>query len=248
MKINVQDILKDFSTMWKEHWSYVAGAADYGRVDCSGAFVWSYKQRGCTIYHGSNRIARKEVLELYPIKNAQIIPGMVAFKARTSTPLNINGYSLPDSYKKGGAHYNGDLLDYYHIGLVDETGKYVYNAQSESTGFVRSDISKGGWSHVGLLLQVDYAKKKTETPTTDIQKEIQSDVNPIGTGIVIASTGNYVKMRRSPNTNESLYWNIPINSSVDILSKSENDWTKIRYNGREGYMMSKYLNVDNANG
>ena len=249
-KIAVQDILKDFSTMWKEHWSYLAGAANRRQVDCSGAFVWSYKQHGCNIYHGSNRIARTEVLELYPIKNAQIIPGMVAFKARSSIPLNLNGYSLPDSYKKGGAYYNGDLLDYYHVGLVDETGKFVYNAQSVSTGFVRSDISKGGWSHVGLLLQVDYAKKKeevsTKPPETPKETVVETKTNPIGKAVVSAPTGNYVKMRRSPSKSESLYWDIPVNSLVEVLSESENSWTKIRYNGRDGYMMSMYL--DDANG
>ena len=73
-KIAVSDILGDFQRMLDEHWKYTAGASETGNVDCSGAFVWAHRQHGQRIYHGSNRIARTEIVELVPISAAK--PGM----------------------------------------------------------------------------------------------------------------------------------------------------------------------------
>lgn len=78
-KIAVSAILGDFQRMLDEHWKYTAGAAEAGNVDCSGAFVWSYRQHGQSIYHGSNRIARTEIVELVPISAAK--PGMAVLSA-----------------------------------------------------------------------------------------------------------------------------------------------------------------------
>ena len=58
-------------------------------------------------------MARVEVKELLPISQAK--PGMIAFKKREP---GEEGYNLPDDYLLGGSHYNGDLADYHHVGLV----------------------------------------------------------------------------------------------------------------------------------
>ena len=99
--------------------------------DCSGAFVRAYKSAGLSIYHGSNRIARVSVRQLLPPDQAR--PGMAAFKG--SRP-GEKGYDLPGEYRPGGQYYTGDLVDYYHIGLVDSDPQYVINAQSTQTGVV----------------------------------------------------------------------------------------------------------------
>ena len=166
-KIPVANILADFQRMEREHWKYSSDTA-LGQVDCSGAFVWSYKQHGLSIYHGSNRIARRYVLDLVPYANAKaqglIVPGIAAFKTRRPGDPK---YALPSSYRKGGAYYNGDLLDYYHIGLVDEDTGYVLNAQGTATGFVRSPITQN-WSHVALLKDVAYDGELPEADTVTI--------------------------------------------------------------------------------
>lgn len=244
MKIQVNQILSDFKMMWEEKWSY-GSDVKRGQVDCSGAFVWSYQQHGRSIYHGSNRIARTEVIKLIPIKEAKIVPGMAVFKAKEPPFLfNTNGYSLPDSYKKGGAYYNGDLNDYYHIGLVAEDSKSVYNAQNLQNGFVKSDISKG-WTHVAYLTQVEYNKVSVKEPEVKIKETVQNASSNLS-GIVIASSGEFVKMRKTPSKNQSVYWYVPVNTQVDILEEPSNGWAKIRYNGREGYMMDEFLDIANG--
>lgn len=243
-KISVSDILSDFQIMWKEKWSY-SSDIKRGQVDCSGAFVWSYQQHGCSIYHGSNRIARTEVVKLIPIKQAKIVPGMAAFKAKEPPFIfNTNGYSLPDSYKKGGSYYNGDLNDYYHIGLVSEDSKSVYNAQNLQNGFVKSDISNG-WTHVAYLKQVEYNKVSVKNPEIVVKNETVDSSSKLS-GIVIASSGQFVKMRKTPSKNQSVYWNVPVKAQVDILEEPSNGWAKIRYEGREGYMMEEFLDIANG--
>ena len=221
--IPVRALLDDFQMMLREHWSYGSDTRR-GNVDCSGAFVWSYEQHGHDIYHGSNRIARTEVLELIPVAVAQIVPGMAAFKLRNP---GDKYYALPSSYQPGGRHHNGDLNDYYHIGLVDEDTTRVLNAQGTSTGFVSSPIGQN-WSHVAYLKQVDYGGKGSEMSET------------IKTAVVTADSGSTVNMRDKPNG--KLVERVPVGTEVPV-SGSQDGWSRIAHNGQSGWMMSQYLRM-----
>jgi len=218
-KIPANDLIRLFRRMYDEHWPYVWGAAREGCVDCSGAYVYAYKQFGRSIAHGSNAIARSCVEGLLPIREA--VPGMAAFKYY---PPGHPKWNLPAKYRKGGAAYNGDLNDYYHIGLVDETGKYILNAQGEKAGFTRTKLSL--WGAVGYLKAVDYQNKKGETP--------------MQTMIVKADGGTTVKMRSHPSKGGTVLANILIGTPVEA-GESDGEWTPITYEGRKGFMMSKFL-------
>ena len=171
--IPVQSLVDKFQQMNDEHWPYDSpGYNDRRGVDCSGAFVWAFDQFGESIYHGSNRIARAHVAELLPISEAQ--PGMAAFKAREP---GEEYYALPQGYMPGGGQYNGDLNDYYHIGLVDENPAFVLNAKDKATGFTRSSITEK-WDAVGYLLAVDYtgATNEPDVYEPDAEPAVDSGV------------------------------------------------------------------------
>ena len=225
-KIPVASMLADFRLMRSEHWAYRLGAAQRGEVDCSGAFVWAYAQHGVSIYHGSNRMARVEIVALIPINVANIVPGMAAFKHRTP---DETGYDLPSAYKQGGAYFNGDLNDYYHVGLVDTDTSQVLNARSTADGFVLSPISQG-WSHVALLRQVDYSGD-TSVP----------DVPAAGTATVYAANGLPVKLRRTASTALPYLDQVPVGATVTLRGPDQDGWTPVTYNGQDGYMMSRFL-------
>ncbi len=255
VKIKANDLIAIFRQMKDEHWQYVAGAAEKGKVDCSGAFVWAYRQFGRSIYHGSNRMARTEVESLIPVKGAQIVPGMAAFKRREPGEAN---YALPDEYRTGGQRCNGDLCDYYHVGLVAADGKTVLNAQSSQTGFVASPISER-WSHVGYLKQVEYgAEADSDAPgETDGTDNASGDAGSSGSpsvperltvATVYAENGKPVKMRNRPMADdEKTTWDwVPVGATVTVRAIGMDGWTPIRYNGREGYMMDKFLRYGSA--
>lgn len=197
-KIPVRELIAIFQRMYTEHWAYKSNAAQTGCVDCSGAFVWAYKQFGASIAHGSNAIARSYVLALLPVSEAQ--PGMAAFKIRRP---GDEKYALPAKYQPGGSAYNGDLNDYYHIGLVDTDARYVLNAQSTATGFQRSKIAQN-WACVGYLKAVDYGDEKTNGDEEPM-------MNPM---IVYAESGKTVFLRRQASTDSSYIARVPVGTEV----------------------------------
>lgn len=227
MRMTARELVALFQRMLDEHWRYVLGAAETGTVDCSGAVVWAYRQRGLSVYHGSNRLAREEAVKMLPVSMAR--PGMLAFKAR---PPGVEGYALPDKYREGGSRSNGDLMDYYHVGVVDSDERYVLNAQSTRTGFVRSLLSEG-WASVAYARQIDYGGEEGDT------------MNGIKAATVRANSGTTVNLRKTPGGD--LLDRVPVGATVTVTDTG-GEWSHVEYDGKSGWMMSKFLETDDAEG
>jgi len=186
--------------------------------DCSGAFVRAYKAHGMSIYHGSNRIAREYVAALLPPDQAR--PGMAAFKARQP---GEKYYDLPSEYKQGGKGYNGDLADYYHIGLVDDNPEYVINAQSIQTGVVRSKLS-GGWCAVGYLIAVQY---------DDQEDNDMADKMMVNT--------DKVNLRAAPDKAAARIEYLNKGDIVTLGIAYPDGWDYVTHERKSGYVMAAYL-------
>ncbi len=214
MGIPKDGIISLFQRMYAEHWSYEWGAAREGCVDCSGAFVYAYKQYGQSIAHGSNTIARKYVGELLPISQAE--PGMAAFKVR----------EWKES-ESGNQWFGKDPGDVNHIGLVDEDVGYVLNAKGTSYGFCRDRLSeKNGWDFVARLNAVDYGGGGGG-----------------GKMIVTISGGNTEKpinMRASSTTQSKIIAEIPQGSTAELI-REDGKWDKITFEGVDGYVMAQFV-------
>ena len=228
-QVKVEKLIELFQKMHREHWSYVWGAAQEGCVDCSGAFDYAFdKLKGINYPHGSNTIARKYIFgKLLPVSQAK--PGMAAFKAYVPGEEN---YDLPDKFKPGGASYNGDVNDYYHIGLIDNDKNWVLNAKGKNYGFCRDKLS-AGWDCVAYLKGVDYKGTAEEEKGEMIMQEAKV-VLPSG------AKGDTVNMRRDASTNASLILKVPVGSTV-FVEEDLGQWCKIVYNTKTGYMMSNYI-------
>lgn len=185
--------------------------------DCSGAFVRAYRAHGLTIYHGSNRIAREYVVALLPPDQAR--PGMAAFKARKP---GEKYYDLPSEYKQGGKHYNGDMNDYYHIGLVDENPEFAINAQATKTGVVRSKLSNG-WSAVGYLTAVQY-----EDQEDDMMDKMVVNADK-------------VNLRAAPDVNAARVEYLNKGDIVTLGIAYPDGWDYVTHERKSGYVMAKYL-------
>lgn len=244
--IPYKELIGCFQTMLDNDWGYIPATAGelwtqakqnttknqmaqrYGQkwvghrvADCSGAFVYAYKLHGLSIYHGSNRIAREYVVELLPPEKAQA--GMAAFKFY---PQGSKGWNLPSEYRHGGAHYNGDLNDYYHIGTVDLDSNYVINAATTQNGVIRSKLAKG-WNAVGYLKAVSY------------QEEHMADVM-----YVTAPSGKNVNMRKSASTTSEIVAKVPVGDQVNVIGVASNGWTNISWKTKKGWMMTRFLTAD----
>lgn len=236
--IQRDDLIRLFQRMYKEHWSYEWGAASQGCVDCSGALVFAYRQlAGQSVIHGSNGQARHWISgSMMPISMAA--PGMVAFKCRKP---GEEDYDLPERYRERGVSYTGDLMDYYHVGLVDEDPRYVLNAKSTRAGFCRDQLTaKNGWDFVAYLLDVEYPGGSEDEGKGE--KMMQAVVSlPSG------AAGSTVNMRERAQTSAPLICRVPVGSVVDILT-DQGTWCKIDYIGKQGWMMSNYLEYGGQEG
>lgn len=204
--------------------------------DCSGAFVRAYRAHGKSIYHGSNRIAREYLTELgarseergaalLPISEAK--PGMAAFKLRKP---GEQLYNLPDEYKPGHKHYNGDLNDYYHIGLVDEDTAYILNSASTNSGFKRSKTADG-WDAVGYLKDVQYGEGGDEPMADGYLYE----------ALVDSANDKPVNLRKSPSVNAAILGTVKDGETVRVLNEVDGDWAEVDTGKRKGYMMRGFL-------
>lgn len=156
MKIKAADLVMLFAQALAEGWGYIWGKSGqkwtqanqdnatramtvkYGAkwvgkivADCSGLFVWAYKQLGAKIYHGSNTIWKKyttdrkgKVSDLVTIR-----PGTAVFQYRESD---------------GNRH---------HIGLYIGGGMCI-EAKGTAYGVVKSELAQ--WDEYGELTDVDY--------------------------------------------------------------------------------------------
>lgn len=175
--IQSNDLIQKFKFALSNFWGYIMGTAgilwtadkqattenemaiQYGEkwighmvADCSGLFVWAFRQLGGSIYHGSNTIWNKYLTAKGKLTNGQrsdgkpIRPGTAVFLTK------------------------GD--DRHHIGLYIGNGKCI-EAKGTRYGVIESNITH--WDEWGELKDVDYM----DTPIEPIYKaKVHVDTNP----------------------------------------------------------------------
>lgn len=194
-----------------------------GTCDCIGLIIGAIRRAGGAWngIHGSNYAARYEMRELLPVMDAgELNLGDAVYKARMPGEV---GYALPERYKN-----DPDQRDYYHVGVVTAV-EPLEITHCTGPGIVR-DTKLGRWTYRGRLEKVDY--DGTEVVETMVQ-----------TATVVADSGDDVKMRSTPSQTDGLYWKVPVGDKVQV-AYVEGEWAKVRHQGRTGYMMVEYLEMD----
>lgn len=208
-----------FERMKREHWTYEWGAAKEGFVDCSGAFVYAYKEiDGSYIFHGSNSIARKNVKNLLPISEAK--PGMAAFKVREWT----NAY-------KNNSWYGTEPGDVYHIGLVNRDASGVLNAKGTKYGFVESELNSN-WQYVAYLNDVDYSENGGD------------DVNNSYGNAVVNTKSTGLRIREGANLTAKVLDTLPKGTRVNVVRDTGIGWYYVETPYIKGYVSSDYVILD----
>ena len=213
------------------------GDGSDGYCDCIGYIIGSLRRAGLswTGIHGSNWAARKESPTLHAVKSVSDLQvGDMVLKGRAP---GSSGYSLPARYKKGGAYYNGDLTDYYHAGLVYSVNPLQIRHMSSK---MTTDTKIGKWGYATRVKAlVDAGAYNNDATISGDTMIIPSS----GTQArVTAQSGSTVNLRKTPSLNGSIILRVPIGSIVEIKEPGE-DWCKIKYNKKTGYMMAKFLDI-----
>lgn len=235
------------------------GVGDDGTADCIGAIIGALKR--CKIawsgIHGSNYAARYQSVELSQIKSVnQLSVGEAVFKAR---PQGNSSWDLPRRYQYGGQYYNGDLNDYYHVGVVTSINPLMIMHMTSPVG--KTDTTLGKWGYHCKIKPLVFAGAYDDNPETEPEPEPvpvpeprdiptpEPEPQPIhpnagAYATVVAEKGRYVKLRQKPSTKCRLYEEVPIGAVVRIDTPGE-EWAKVDYGRRKGwYMMAKFLELN----
>lgn len=200
------------------------GDGSDGTCDCIGLIIGAIRRAGgsWTGIHGSNYAARFEVSDLHDINSpSDCYVGMAVFK------FNTDQTDLPDRYKnKSSKYYTGDLLDYYHVGVVTNMNPFRIVHMTSPTARVDTQIGK--WRKGGHLIKVAYDGGGGIV----VEKFKAKVVVPEGTSTV--------NLRAKPSTSSALVAQIPKGTILPIFDDSGDMWLT-EYNSLEGYVKSTFL-------
>ena len=185
--------------------------------------------------HSTNWFARYQTFGLEPINHDRYEPeiGDILYKARN--PSNPK-YDLHERYVTG-RYATGDLLDYYHVGVVTNVAPLEIT-HCTSTGNVNGiayDSTAENWTHVGILANVDYDKNAMPEETAAANK----------VAVVYSENRKPVRLRPIPSTDKPYIAEVPFGAQVEILEQADG-WAKVAWGSQRGYMMVDFLRVIGA--
>lgn len=232
------------------------GDGSDGTCDCIGLEIGALRRAGLkwTGIHGSNYAARYQTVNMEYIKSTgDLEKGDIVYKAADekgvvklacSAGTKKHAWTLPARYKKDGAYYDGDLLDYYHVGIV--TGTDPLRITHMTSPAMKVDTSLGGgWNYHGKSRPiVEAAEARAGTQAQEPEKQPAEPVPSEGSrAIVTADNGKPVKLRQYPNKSCRTWDKVACGTEVEIIEPGE-AWAKINCGKRIGwYMMAEFLDV-----
>ena len=208
-------LITNFKVM--SDWKYVEKKAEYGKVDCSGAFAYWYKQAGSYMYHGSNTMWRKYSTEKGKIGEITLVPGMAVYKRRA--------WKADDA---GNPYYNDSIGNFYHVGLYIGGGK-VIEAKSSKYNIVQSDI--GEWTHASRLKNTEY----------DVSEDAANDENIVypQLGTVVLKSG-FLNARSGAGTNFPSVTKLYSGDAIAVTGET-NGWCSFNHNNQKLYVKADYI-------
>ena len=202
---------------------YVNASSDQNGMDCQGLMEYQLRQFGVKKnWKGSNDMFRNACDWVGTIAECKKEFGKIP-KGAWLFIVEFDGGEVARGYKDG-------LGNASHVGVYTGIGNGVVHA-SASRRCVASSTLKNAWTHVGLCKYIDYGntpEQNKKIEVTVMEQEMK----------VFAENGSSVNMRDSINGN--LVMRVPVGETVTVTGVS-NDWSKIIYNGKSGWMMSKFL-------
>lgn len=126
----------------------------------------------------------------------------------------------------------------------DILGRYRYGTKVE----ILNSTKYRNWAKVKVGGKVGYMYKSylsnyTTTSGSSSSKSGSSSGSSVASGTVryvTSPNGGAVNLRRRASTKTSLMARMPVGSKVTVLS-SGSVWTRVLYQGKDGWVMTKYL-------
>lgn len=102
-----------------------------------------------------------------------------------------------------------------------------------------------GWVCVEAKTTKGWIRKekiqKEETKPVVAEPEVEAPVQQTVIKTLYVNSSS-INVRKEANTSSEILANLPVNTSVDVLAE-ENGWSKVKVNGKEGYISSSLLST-----
>lgn len=193
-----------------------------GKSDCIGLIIGAYRLSGMSWNgtHGSNYAARNMMQDgLTKLTTSNLFLGEIVYKAKSP---GDSGYAMPDKYRS-----SGDLNDYFHVGIVTSVNPLMIKHCTGVQGGIARDTKLGKWKYGGKLKGIDYNNKEV---TIVIEKA--------------KVYGGSLNFRAEPSYKANKICSIPNGTIVDVIEHTNDEFWKITYGGKTGYVMRQYLALD----
>jgi len=150
----------------------------------------------------------------------------------------------PEKYRKDG------IGNASHIGIVTHRNDGAIHSSS-SRGCVATSVFKdrtiknGGWNRIGLKRVFDYGNSVNwilEHGNNGPEGEPGEEDDTVQ-GIVVAESGDTVKLRQKPSTSCPYYWDIDVGSEITVVEKGPT-WCKCIAGGLTGWMMTEFIQFE----
>ena len=215
----------------------------YSKMDCQAFVEKCLADCGCnTNLAGSNAWFR-EVMQ-----NGAVMTPEECVNQLGCVPKGAFLFILEQDGGEPSKYKNDGVGNASHIGIVTMPRGEGAIHSSASKGcvcdskFKGKTIPNGGWNRVGLWDQVAYDYGGGGTPAPE-PEPIPATKRTAIVGNVDPGKQQDVNFRTRPNTNADLIDRIKCGETVEVLSE-DGSWAKIRWHGRTGYIMSKFLIYD----
>ncbi|MBQ9211263.1 MAG: SH3 domain-containing protein [Clostridia bacterium] len=245
-KISAADFVNRVEQIAAEGPAYEKGYdGSRGLCDCIGLIIGGIRRAGGDWQglHGSNYAARKEMESLEKIEKIKdLVIGEVVYK---SYEKGEPGWTL-DKYTRylaGGKYYNGDLRDYYHVGVV--VSVEPLRIRHMTTPQPKMDTTIGKWKWHGRLKKIDYGSTGSSSTSGGggtLPREDKKEKMSMEARVVLATGegGTTVNLREGPGTNHGRIKAVNVGSTVEIV-EDQGAWCKIIADGKTGWMMANHL-------
>ncbi len=240
MGVSVSKFLENVEAIYESQPSYEHGHdGSDGSCDCIGLVKGALRKSGVEPkgLKGTNYAQRYTIKNQYSVGDGSKCKlGDVVLKYKEP---GESGYDLPEAYQQGGSSYNGDLRDYYHIGVVTGVNPLVITHMTSPSA--KKDTKVGQWKIGGEVPQVDYGSEPGPEPTPEPPEPTPTTLY----AEVYAESGKTVNIRKRASTDSPLVERVPIGDTVEVTEKGD-EWCKVSYRDNKratwrGYMMTKFL-------
>lgn len=256
MSISLTKFLAKVAEVYVEHPTYrEGGLARDGTCDCVGMVIAAMTRAGHAAYalKSSNYFARCQIDDMQSdISASDVYIGMVVFKRRYEGDAR---YKLPERDNVGGRYYNGDLTDYYHIGVVTGVDPLVITHCTSGGGVdgTTKDYKIGSWSCGGRLKGVDY---EDSIPVGEgeysISEGADSMVYENGVQAIVnqgkAGTSTW-NLRSSPedSSRDNVIGSVPFGAEITVYETADG-WAQIEYEGERSYLKTTGFTIQSDSG